>query len=44
MSERGKKEEDKNTKIWISRNGKMLFRWNKKHFSYLLKGYNLVEK
>ena len=27
------KEVDKNTKIWISRERKELFRWNKKHFS-----------
>ena len=25
--------EDENTKIWISWDGKELFRWNKKHFS-----------
>ena len=28
-----KTEEDGNTKIWISRERKELFRWNKKHFS-----------
>ena len=34
--------EDRNTKIWISRERKELFRWNKKHLSYFLKGYHLV--
>ena len=29
------------TKIWISRERKELFRWNKKHFSEILKGYHL---
>ena len=27
------KGEDRNTKIWIPREWKELFRWNKKHFS-----------
>ena len=30
------------TKIWISRERKELFRWNKKHLSQFLKGYYLV--
>ena len=29
------------TKIWISREWKEPFRWNKKHFSRFLKGYHL---
>ena len=33
MADRDKKREDGNTKIWISRERKELFRWNKKHFS-----------
>ena len=32
----------KNTKIWVSRKWKELFRWNKNHFSEFLKGYHLV--
>ena len=35
--------EDGNTKIWISREWKELFRWNKIQFSYFLKGYYLVK-
>ena len=38
-----KRGEDGNTKIWLSRVRKELFRWNKKHFSYFLKGYHLVK-
>ena len=34
MADWEKKREDKNTKIWISQEGKELFRWNKKHISY----------
>ena len=33
MVDWGKKGEDGKTKIWISREGNELFRWNKKHFS-----------
>ena len=29
---RRKRGEDRNTKIWIPREGKELFRWNEKHF------------
>ena len=43
MADREKKVEDGNTKIWISREQKKLFRWNKKHLSQFLKGYHLVE-
>ena len=43
MADRGKRGEDKNTKIWISRERKELFRWNKKHLSKFLKGYDLVK-
>ena len=32
MEDRDKKREDGNTKVWISRERKELFRWNKKHF------------
>ena len=38
-----KRGKDGNTKIWISWEWKELFRWNKKHFSYFLKGYHLVK-
>ena len=38
-----KRGEDGNTKIWISREGKELFRWNKKHFSLFLKVCHLVK-
>ena len=34
----------KSTKDWISWEQKGLFRWNKKHFSYFLKGCCLVKK
>ena len=41
----GRKEgKDRNTKIWISQERKELFRWNKKHFSKILKSYLLVKK
>ena len=43
MADREKRGEDENTKIWISQERKELFRWNKKHFSWVLKGYNLVK-
>ena len=43
MADRGKKREDENTKIWIPRERKELFRWNKKHLSQYLKGYHLVK-
>ena len=33
MADREKRGEDENTKIWISREQKEFFRWNKKHFS-----------
>ena len=38
-----KRGKDKNTKTWIYRERKDLFRWNKKHFSNFLKGYHLVK-
>ena len=34
----------KNTKIWMSREQKELFRSNKKHFSQFLNGYHLLKK
>ena len=40
MADRRKRGEDKNTKTWISRERKEPFRWNKKHFSYFLRGYH----
>ena len=33
MADKEKRGEDENTKIWISREQKEFFRWNKKHFS-----------
>ena len=39
-----KRGENENTKIWISRERKELFRWNKKHFSQLFKDYHMVKK
>ena len=38
------KERGKITKIWISRERKELFRWNKKHFSQFLKENHLAKK
>ena len=38
-----KRGKDKNTKTWISRERKDLFRGNKKHFSNFLKGYHLAK-
>ena len=43
MADREKRGENRNTKVWISREWKELFTWNKKHFSLFLKGYHLVE-
>ena len=43
MTDKEKKGEDENTKTWISRERKELFRWNKKYVSQFLKGYHLVE-
>ena len=43
-SSRRKRGEDGNTKNWISREGKELFRWNKKHFSWLFRDYHLAKK
>ena len=42
MADREKRGEDGNSETWISQEQKELFRWNKKHFSQFLKGYNLV--
>ena len=42
MADREKGGEDGNSETWISQEQKELFRWNKKHFSQFLKGYNLV--
>ena len=39
-----KRRADRNTDNWISWERKDLFRWNKKHFSWFLKGYHLVKK
>ena len=38
----GKREEDGNTKIWISPERKELFRWSQKHLPWFLKGHYLV--
>ena len=35
-------ERGKNTKIWISQERTELSRWNKKHFSLILKGYHMI--
>ena len=39
-----KRGEDGKTKILTFKEQKNLFRWNKKHFSKLFKGYHLVKK
>ena len=44
MADREKRGEVGNTKIWISWEWKKLFKWNKKHLSWFLKGYHLGEK
>ena len=44
MANRRKREEDRNTKIWISRERKELFRWNKKHFFIVFEGLSFDEK
>ena len=44
MTDRGKRGEDKNTKIWISWEGKELFRLNKKTFFIVFKGLSFGEK
>ena len=38
-----KRVEDRNIKIWISRERKELFSWNQKHLSQFLVGYYLVK-
>ena len=37
-----KRWEDRDTTNWITRERQELFRWNKKHFSQIWKGYHLV--
>ena len=44
MDDRGKRGEDGNTKIWISREWKELFSWNKKHFFIVFEGLSFGEK
>ena len=39
-----KRGESRNTKTWMSQERKELFRWSKRHFSYLFKGYILCKK
>ena len=39
-----KRGEGANTKIWTTWEQKEIFRWNKKHFWQLFKGYHLVKK
>ena len=38
------KGREKITKIWVSREQKELFRWNKKYFLQFLKAYHLMKK
>ena len=42
MANKEKGSEDGNTKIWISRERKELFSWNKNTFSWIFEGYHLV--
>ena len=44
MVDREKRGEDENTKIWISRERKKLFRWNKFFFFIVLEGLSFGEK
>ena len=44
MANGEKRGNDRNTKMWISRERKELFRSNKNNFSYLFKGYRVVKK
>ena len=44
MANREKRGKDRNWKIRISWARKELFRWDKKYFSQLFKGYDLVKK
>ena len=44
MVDRGKRDEDRDTKNWFSWEWKELLRWNKKHFSYFFKEYCFVKK
>ena len=44
MADKEKRGEDKNTKIWISREQKELFWWNKKHCSVVFKELSFGEK
>ena len=44
MTPREKEREDGNTKMWIPWEQKEIFRWNREHISYFLRGYDLVKK
>ena len=44
MADREKRGEDENTKIWISRERKELFRWNKKTFFIIFEELSFGEK
>ena len=44
MVDREKRGEDGNAKIWISREQKELFRWNKKTSFLVFEGLSLGEK
>ena len=37
MADKGKRGDDRNAKIWISWEKEKAFRWNKKHFSSILR-------
>ena len=42
MADREQKGKEGNTKIWISRERKEFFRWNKKHSSSFVRGYSKI--
>ena len=44
MADRGEKREDRNTKIWLCREQKEFFRWNKKTFFIVFEGLSFGEK
>ena len=44
MTDKGKRGDDGNTKIWISRERKELFGWNKKTFFIVFEGLLFGEK
>ena len=42
--DKGEKGEDGNTKIWVSRERKEIFRWNKKYFFVVFEELSFREK